>query len=268
MNTGSSLDHCGAKYRRQMYRLRSYHWNGGRAGDVARLRTSLIDSLVRDAVEAFPTAGPQPAEQTVGQSGGVAWLAVGEYGRQQLAPFSPVEILVIGRTGKWAAWGPLRERVETCLRSAGIEFQLQMVPLKECLQLAQAGIDFCLSLLAARVIQGEIPVEELLESRIASVLQHSVGHGTVPRIRLDHDISSHSTVIEVQAQDRLGLGYQVARTLADLGLNILFAKLSTEKNHSLDVFYTQTREGEKITGSFQMTEIVERLRRQLSPERT
>ncbi len=168
MNTGSSLDHCGAKYRRQMYRLRSYHWNGGRAGDVARLRTSLIDSLVRDAVEASPPAGPQPAEQTTGQSGGVVWLAVGEYGRQQLAPFSPVEILVIGRTGKWAPWGPLRERVETCLHSAGIEFQLRMVPLKECLQLAQAGIDFCLSLLVARVIWGDEALFGELQQRIRS----------------------------------------------------------------------------------------------------
>jgi len=62
----------------------------------------------------------------------------------------------------------------------------------------------------------------------------------------------------------LGLGYHIAKTLADLGLNILSAKLATEKNYAFDVFYVQTREGEKITSSFQMTEILERLRFKLN----
>ena len=118
-----------------------------------------------------------------------------------------------------------------------------------------------------RVINGQVVVETLFDSRSSHIAQEPVAQAIVPRIRIDNEISSQSTVIEVQTQDRLGLGYHVARTLADLGLNILSAKLATEKNHSFDVFYVQDRAGEKITSSFQMTEIMEALRGNLDFER-
>jgi [protein-PII] uridylyltransferase len=80
-----------------------------------------------------------------------------------------------------------------------------------------------------------------------------------PRRFIDHKcIAKH--INRRQTQDRPGLGYRIARALADLGLNILSAKLATERNHAFDVFYVQTREGEKVTSSFQMTEVLERLR--------
>ena len=67
-------------------------------------------------------------------------------------------------------------------------------------------------------------------------------------------------MIEVQADDRIGLGYQIAKTLADLSLNIIFAKLATEKAHAFDVFYVQDQRGGKILDSVRMAAIVEQLR--------
>jgi len=119
----------------------------------------------------------------------------------------------------------------------------------------------------AQVINGQVVVETLFDSRSRHVAIEPVAQAVVPRIRIDNEISAQSTVIEVQTQDRLGLGYHVARTLADLGLNILSAKLATERNHSFDVFYVQDRRGEKITSSFQMTEIMEALRGNLNFDR-
>ena len=58
----------------------------------------------------------------------------------------------------------------------------------------------------------------------------------------------------------MGLGYQIAKTLADLKLNITFAKLATEKAHAFDVFYVQDQKGGKILDSARMAEIVEQLR--------
>lgn len=81
-----------------------------------------------------------------------------------------------------------------------------------------------------------------------------------PKIRLDNDISPRATVIEVQAGDRIGLGYQIARALADLKLNIIFAKLATEKSHAFDVFYVQTSEGHQVTEPREMARISHRLR--------
>ncbi len=45
------------------------------------------------------------------------------------------------------------------------------------------------------------------------------------RIRIDNDVSPTATVIEVQAGDRLGLGYRIARTLASFNLNIIFCQV-------------------------------------------
>ncbi len=114
--------------------------------------------------------------------------------------------------------------------------------------------------LLAAVISGEKDLQLLLAKRSQTAESAHTGMVFAPRIRIDNDIASQSTVIEVQTQDRPGLGYQIAKTLADLGLNILSAKLATERNHAFDVFYVQTRQGEKVTSSFQMTEILERLR--------
>jgi [protein-PII] uridylyltransferase len=55
--------------------------------------------------------------------------------------------------------------------------------------------------------------------------------------------ASGRTVIEVRADDRPGLVYRIAERLTELGLNISFAKISTEKNRALDVFYVTTADG-------------------------
>ncbi len=118
--------------------------------------------------------------------------------------------------------------------------------------------------LLAAVIAGERELEAVLDADFRPPSAGQSGSSILPRVRIDNDISAHSTVIEVQTEDRLGLGYHIARTLADLGLNILSAKLATEKNHAFDVFYVQTHAGEKVTSGFQMTEILERLRFRLN----
>ena len=86
-----------------------------------------------------------------------------------------------------------------------------------------------------------------------------------PRIRIDNDISAHSTVIEVQAKDRWGLSYRIAGILAELDLNIISAKLATERDYAFDVFYVQTGEGKKVVDGSRMTQILERLRLEMKP---
>jgi [protein-PII] uridylyltransferase len=48
------------------------------------------------------------------------------------------------------------------------------------------------------------------------------------------------TLIEVRADDEPGVLYHIASTLATLGLDISFAKVGTEKNQALDVFYVES----------------------------
>jgi [protein-PII] uridylyltransferase len=69
-----------------------------------------------------------------------------------------------------------------------------------------------------------------------------------PSVRFDQESSAAATVIEVRAQDRPGLAWTIARTLARLGLDISFAKIATAKALALDVFYV-TGGGAKLPAS-------------------
>ena len=65
-------------------------------------------------------------------------------------------------------------------------------------------------------------------------------------MRFDQEISATATVIEVKAQDRPGLAWTIADTLARLGLDIRFAKIATAKALALDVFYVTDAGGLKL----------------------
>ena len=66
--------------------------------------------------------------------------------------------------------------------------------------------------------------------------------GVATEIRL-HDDSTQATIVEVFTRDRVGVLYAITQTLADLGLDISLAKVSTEGEKVADVFYV-TRRGQ------------------------
>ncbi|HWP83548.1 MAG TPA: ACT domain-containing protein, partial [Terriglobia bacterium] len=67
-----------------------------------------------------------------------------------------------------------------------------------------------------------------------------------PKLSLNNEISDHCTVLEILAEDRLGLAYSMASCLTQMGLNIVFAKLATEKTMAFDVFYLTDEAGGKL----------------------
>lgn len=64
---------------------------------------------------------------------------------------------------------------------------------------------------------------------------------------LENDASSVSSVIEIAAADRIGLLYDVAHALNELGLSIVTAHISTYGTQAADVFYVKDAFGMKIT---------------------
>ncbi|MBM3802380.1 MAG: [protein-PII] uridylyltransferase [Acidimicrobiia bacterium] len=115
--------------------------------------------------------------------------------------------------------------------------------------------------LLKKVIAGQVDLEEYRKAHFKP--QRAAGGAHVsfqPRVRIDNGVSPTATVIEVQASDRIGLGYQIARTLAGFNLKIVFAKLATEKSHAFDVFYVRKANGEKLADLAQIQEIEDRLR--------
>jgi [protein-PII] uridylyltransferase len=67
-----------------------------------------------------------------------------------------------------------------------------------------------------------------------------------PAVRFDQEASAVSTVVEVKAQDQPGLAYTIAETLAELGLDITFARVATSKALAFDVFYVRDERGRKL----------------------
>jgi [protein-PII] uridylyltransferase len=87
----------------------------------------------------------------------------------------------------------------------------------------------------------------LARMRAARRDQPQISEVRIPTvIEFDNEISKSRTVIEIQTENRLGLLYAVTQTLADLSLDISFAKISTEKGAAVDSFYVQSQQGQQI----------------------
>jgi [protein-PII] uridylyltransferase len=102
-------------------------------------------------------------------------------------------------------------------------------------------------------------VAELISRRRPkSGMPRRVTPGVLTEIRL-HDDSSQATIVEVFTRDRAGVLYAITHTLAELGLDISLAKVSTEGEKVADVFYV-TRGGRRVTDEHDRATLTARLR--------
>jgi [protein-PII] uridylyltransferase len=60
-------------------------------------------------------------------------------------------------------------------------------------------------------------------------------------------VSREHTVIDIFAHDKVGLLYRITRTLAELGLYIHVAKISTKVDQAADTFYVKDIFGQTIS---------------------
>ncbi len=95
-------------------------------------------------------------------------------------------------------------------------------------------------------------------------LWQAAGESIAPRVRVDNQASPTATVIDLEAEDRVGLLYRVSRTLYRLGLSITLARISTEKGAALDTFYVTDLEGDKLTDEARLAQIEKKLREALA----
>jgi [protein-PII] uridylyltransferase len=69
-----------------------------------------------------------------------------------------------------------------------------------------------------------------------------------PQISCDNDASPDSTLVHIEAADRLGLLYDILQAIADAGLNIKQARIETEGNLARDTIYVTDELGQKVIG--------------------
>ncbi len=105
-------------------------------------------------------------------------------------------------------------------------------------------------------VRGESDVAALVEKwrranaprRRMTIHQHARLHNPL-HVSCDNEAAQAATVVEVRGTDEPGLAYKIASAATALGLEIVYAKLTTEKSDAFDVFYVTDNEGRQLSGS-------------------
>ncbi|HEX8821593.1 MAG TPA: [protein-PII] uridylyltransferase [Archangium sp.] len=99
-----------------------------------------------------------------------------------------------------------------------------------------------------RVLRGEASLEDVLRRRRSGSLLQRPLPPVAPRVTVDNRASRDFTVVDVVAQDRVGLLHAISSALTRAGASIAVAKVATEAHRAMDSFYI-TRGGVKVVGS-------------------
>ena len=107
-----------------------------------------------------------------------------------------------------------------------------------------------------RVVGGEVDVERLVaDAHVAQSSGRKFVRRLATEVTVDNRSSEQFTVLDVFTQDRVGLLFAITYTLFKLGLIIHLARISTNADQALDVFYVSDREHNKITDLERMREL-------------
>ena len=85
-------------------------------------------------------------------------------------------------------------------------------------------------------------------------------HNRPPKVLIDNQTSDFFTIIEVFADDRVGLLHLITRAIFALQLDIRIARVATKADQIADVFYVRDFWGQKIEDQQQLEEIKKTLR--------
>lgn len=110
-----------------------------------------------------------------------------------------------------------------------------------------------------QVLSGAVEVGDLVRRRRRPVGVTRPPSRKPPRVLISNDESEFYTVVDVIADDRLGLLYDVTRTIGEQGFEIYISKAATIKDQVTDAFYLKGEDAKKIKDP----RLLERLREAL-----
>jgi [protein-PII] uridylyltransferase len=110
------------------------------------------------------------------------------------------------------------------------------------------------------VLEGRVRVDTLVKKRQRPAFLSEKARPVRPnRVDVDNEVSEEYSVVDIYANDKVGLLYQISKTLKDLGLYIGVSKISTKVDQAADTFYVQDIFGQKVRAPEKIEELQRRL---------
>ena len=97
-------------------------------------------------------------------------------------------------------------------------------------------------------IKQRLGLEHRLNQKLAPLRSKPLGtqKRLAAKVTIDNQASELYSVIEVFSEDRIGILYDITKTLSDFGISIYRARIGTKADQIVDVFYVLDNDGKKI----------------------
>ncbi len=97
--------------------------------------------------------------------------------------------------------------------------------------------------------------------KLTRPLYHADTGEEIPtKVKFDNEASDTRTLIEIETEDRVGLLYGISQAISELAVDIIGAKISTEKGAAFDSFYVREVDGNKVVSTDRHRAIERKLR--------
>jgi len=166
MQVNESTDGLRSRYQRKMLEIRGAFETGASGSATIAARSAAVDELVRGFWQ-------QAVERGGRLSSGIALAAVGGYGRQELFPYSDVDLLFLldARTAEKDVKDVIR-RLNQEMWDCGIRVSPTTRKIGECDRLTEENAEFTVSLMDHRMIAGDTGLyDKLVVQTLPKLLQ-------------------------------------------------------------------------------------------------
>ena len=98
-------------------------------------------------------------------------------------------------------------------------------------------------------IDGTLDIDAKIAAHKKPLTRQDMVFDIEPKVTINNTASGSDTVVEIEARDRHGLLYDIARAFRDEGLDLRAAKITTQGLRAIDAFYIQTTKRKKLSDS-------------------